>query len=337
MASSKNLSKKISSLWIILILLAVVGLIGYFFIKNQRSQQVLAFEGNGAIYLLDTKTLERTQLPIDGLKEDLDELTFSPDSKKLYFNVNHADLFIYDFVTQKTKILSDMGPNPKPLSDFSPDSNYAIVDAGCCPGERGRILITSDGEILNKDSGTSFSWSPDSKKFALSKGETQILAVPTTPFYRNNSIYLKVIEGGKVFTKKLLQSNIRNNYDVLNWLDNETFIFRKEFFKEDFPHKESVDQVSQEHWTDIHNKPQITYWKYNIVDSSIVKTDKPKDKNYLDPEISPNNEWRFKVSQLYDGIDKGQIYLSKLDGSDKLKIGDGKNAVWKPELSPQFK
>lgn len=303
--------------------------------SNNTVGSEVIFSNKGKVYSFNTTTKQQTPLPItiensDPSKNvDISWLTVSPDKKKLFMNVNFMDLYIYDFANKTTKVLADFGPNAKP-EEFSPDGNYAIIDTGLAPGDRGATLIRMDGTIIDSDSGNSYVFAPNSQKYLLSKGDVELCATGTGPCQTSDSIYLKSIQD-KVITTKLLSGNNKVSYAIKEWKDNDTFIAVKKTFSEPIPQNPTNDQISSSiftsKWSKIFDSPKEEYISFHISTKSSEKTDVTSRNQPIASDISPDGKWKL-VTKSNDN-NKRMISIQQTNGNDNISVGEGDDAVWR--------
>jgi hypothetical protein len=320
---------------------------------NQKLTQVVINEGEivysnlGQLYIYDTNKGESKLLPFEffaPIEKDKQTLkrpnnpVFSPDGKYLYFSYlddkeNH--LVFYDFENHGIINNKDFGINASPAY-FSPNSKYVILDSGSGPGSRSRTLVTVDGEkkIANYG-GYGVLWQNNSSKFILGIGGVTLDAVPTGPSPQNLGVKLITLENDEVINEKILiKGDYQNSYRPIKWLDDKNILIQQEKYSEVFPEKVNDSNMSDsgfmEYWMDIYNNPETNYWQLNI--DTLEKT---ADTSYVSPEkkkwdrasYSSSKEWKVFVEGKWPNR---QIFISKVDDSDKKQIAEGDEVVWRP-------
>lgn len=285
--------------------------------------QIVMIEGN-QITMLDTSTMQKKPLPIPSLNNPA-SLTFSVDGNILYTDSDLNTVIIYDMKTGNLKTLPKMEPNPRveETGHVSPDNKYFILTQSTGPGDVGRTIINMDGKIIKTLTGGNVAWSPNSSALAISKREF-ILGLPAGP--KNSSIYLEQMNNDIVIEKILVKGSNQISYSPVKWNDNDTLLIEKTMYDKPIPSNFDLNNIeTYDNWMKIYETPKISYLTIDVKSLKIDKAlyeEKPFDKS----SYSSDHLWKVftEGNSMF-----GPTFVSRADGSQKLKISDHAYAVWK--------
>ncbi|KKQ42693.1 MAG: hypothetical protein US60_C0014G0014 [Microgenomates group bacterium GW2011_GWC1_37_8] len=295
----------------------------------------------GIFYTLDTTTMQKTYLKLNDLlaKDDYDfpdEYVFSTNGKFLFFSYLQ-DLGVYDFENESLNMIdlnSDLGGSIWDQSFLSTNNIYVILDVGCCPGDRGRTLVNIEkGKIIAELTGQGFSWATDGSKFILEAENQELYVIPADPPLTNNSLYLFEIKNDHVSKRELIKANLEQGYKILEWINPDKFIYKQLKYTEPFNHTTDPTQKGffalpgDDKWIKIYENPVITFWEMDILTDKTTQLQNYREKEYDYTSYSPSKEWKvFLEGEQYPK----DIFISKIDGSNKVRISNGSEAIWRP-------
>lgn len=291
------------------------------------------------IEILDTSNWQKKELSIPSLKNPV-SMNFSRDGNILFISTFNDELIIYNQKKNETVTLPNLKPAPrvKTTDDVSPDGKYFILTQSCCPGDSDKTIMTIDGKIIKVLHGREITWSPNSNAIAISK-EDHPLSMGFSPPITNDSIYLEQINEDVVVEKLLVKATNQTSFEPIQWNDNHTILVKKTAYKEPFPDNIDIhDKTIEKHWEDNLNTPTI-----NFIDIDVNTSQQMANTQYSPPpttdyssgnyesfiSYSPDKKW--KVYTQYTSMVAGSRYISKIDGSNKIKISDDAYIVWKPQ------
>ena len=264
-----------------------------------------------------------------------DSLSFSPSGKYLFFNYNGEYLFIFDYDKQRLINTPLIGMNAGTGGRMiSPNEQYAVVDTGSGPGDRGRTLITTSGVIIDRFYGTNFFWKEDSSGFIMSSGECTLTILPYGPEPSNQSVYIYDINGQDVTKKPFLESSYQQSFRLIS-LENGKLRYKKEYYAEPFPkdsqEAELMNKADYQYWEKIYNNPDVSYWEMDLTTGESIEVEAPPEKEIGTAEwgvsYSPSRNW--KVYTKGDWPNR-QIFVAKADGSEEQRVAPGDEVTWRP-------
>lgn len=293
------------------------------------------------IEILDTSNWKRKGLSIPNLKKPV-IINFSRDGNILFISSFDDEFIIYDLTKNKTVTLPNMKYSPRvdTPDDVSPDGKYFILTQSCCPGDSDKSVITIDGKIIKVLHGGVIIWSPDSNILAINKGDYTIpidLVFPNT--LTNNSIYLEQISGNTVVEKLLVKATNQTSYEPIQWNSDHSILVKKTVYKEPFPKNiDTNNKTVKKYWEDNFNTPTIIFIDIDVNTlhqtantqySPPPPTDYSSDNYESFISYSPDKKWKV-FTQYTSGVARSR-YISKIDGSNKIKVSDDAYVIWKPQ------
>ncbi len=172
-------------------------------------------------------------------------------------------------------------------------------------------------------------WLANSSGFALEQSAFDLVAGLGADV-TTNSIYLETIKNDQVTEESLFSGDSQTDYQLIKWADSHTLDYEKDTFSTPFPTKDTSngDQSYYDSWQKIYDNRKKEYFVYDINTKSSVAIPQP-------PANTVNN--LIKISPLKDYkittvIENNEFvnYLSKIDGTNKIKIFTGPDIAWKP-------
>lgn len=303
----------------------------------------IVFVNGSEIYLFDTKNMRADPLSLPGLSKyyienaAIDNLAMSPDGQYLYFSYGEEYFHTYNFDDKKLKS-HKIGFNAN-VDSTSPNGSYLVVDTGCCPGNRGVTILARNGDLIEKLWGLFPKWSPDSKRLVLPKGDISIDMIDS----HNWSLFIEELNGSEVREEELLKADYQTSYFIEKWLDNENIVYQMTSYSRSFEPLTKLTEGTGEQlkeWYDLLSDRKISYWKMNI------HTKEKSQFSYSTPapssatsifkgSYSPSKQWKVSTGEYSEGqfISYEGVYILRSDNSEKIRIGDGQNALWRPVIN----
>jgi hypothetical protein len=297
----------------------------------------LYYAKDGKIFVFNTSN-STTKL-LTGLPNvtSIRSLTFSEDGRHLlftgYIDNESSILYDYDFETKKT---TNLYSGPYLTATFSPNGKYVLAEGGGYVGD-GKIAIIN---LETKDKiadgyARTIRWSPDGKKYALQAAEID-LNNSTGEHQTINSVFVTAVESDNIqYTNRPTIGNLGSSYELIRWIDNDTFVYKQIVFDPPFLPKDqhSKNDSERKYWQNHYQNSKKLYFSINV---KTLEKKEVKEQEITYPKYDPNTEllsplkdWKIdRVDE--DEMDVSHYYVVRLSDKLRVKLDDNITTAWRP-------